>query len=64
MANFGFRNVPFPIRLQQRRIVEREALATSRLSDSIHRLHSIASKFRPLHRKWARRALRQQRCDF
>ncbi len=51
MANIGFRILPFAKRPPSRLVTALESLATSLISDNMHRLHSIAAELRPYHRK-------------
>lgn len=51
MANIGFRILPRARRPRARHIIELGALATSLISDNMHRLHSIAAELRPWHRE-------------
>jgi RraA family protein len=51
MANIGFRILPFAKRPSERVLRDLLPLATSLLSDNMHRLHSIDGALRPFHRK-------------
>lgn len=51
MANIGFRILPFAKQPPQRVLRDLLPLATSLLSDNMHRLHSVDAGVRPFHRK-------------